>query len=97
MSAAREEILKAVEKALPSSRLGAAAVDAEARALIGELDAVRPKLPLTGVTASFTQRVSESKVGASAKWVRSLDELPGAVARYLSARSVPRTSCSSRH
>jgi L-lactate dehydrogenase complex protein LldG len=89
MTAAREEILNAVEKALPLSRLGAAAVDAEARALIGELSAVRPKLPLTSVTASFTQRVAESKVGAGGERVRSIDELPGAVARYLSARSLP--------
>jgi L-lactate dehydrogenase complex protein LldG len=89
MTAAREEILSAVEKALPVSRSGAAAIDAEARALIGELGAVRPKLPLTSVTASFTRRVAESKVGASAERVHSIDELPGAVARYLSAKSLP--------
>ncbi len=89
MTSAREEILKAVEEALPRSRLDAAAVDAEARALIGELGAVRPKLPLASVTASFIQRVAESKVGASAERVRSIDELPAATARYLSARSLP--------
>ena len=89
MTAAREEILKAVEKALPLTRLDAVAIEAEARALIGELAAVRPKLPLTSVTASFTQRAAGSKVGASVEQVRSIDELPEAVARYLSVRSLP--------
>ena len=89
MTAAREEILNAVEKALPRPRLDAAAVDAEARALIGEPGAVRPKLPLATATAIFIRRAAESKVGASAERVPSIDELPGAVARYLSARSLP--------
>jgi L-lactate dehydrogenase complex protein LldG len=89
MTTAREAILKAVEKALPRTRLNAVAIEAEARGLICEPDAVRPKLPLESVTASFIERASGPKVGASVEQVRSIDELPEAVARHLSARSLP--------
>ncbi len=89
MSAARKAILKAVTKALPPRKPDAAAIAAGARALIEEPQAARPELPLASLTESFAARVAGPKVGATVERILSIDELPGAVARYLAARKLP--------
>ncbi len=89
MSSARQQILNAVAKALPGKKPDAAAIAAEARLLIGDLDAVRPALPLPNLTECFLQRVEGSKVGATVGRAGSLSELPVAVARHLAATKLP--------
>jgi L-lactate dehydrogenase complex protein LldG len=89
MSRARKAILKAVEKALPRNRPDAAAIGAEARLLIGKPYAIRPPLQLASVVEGFLQRVAGSKVGATADRIKSIGELPGAVARHLAAKDLP--------
>jgi len=89
MSSARQQILSAVAKALPGKKPDATAIAEEARLFIGDLDAVRPALPLPNLTECFLQRVEGSKVGATVGRVASVLELPDAVARHLAARKLP--------
>jgi L-lactate dehydrogenase complex protein LldG len=89
MSGAREAILKAAAAALPSRRLDSAAIAAEARALLGEPQAIRPPLVNPSVIGSFVQRVASSKVGAAVDRIPSIDRLPEAIAQHLAARKLP--------
>lgn len=86
---ARNAILQAVAKALPRGGRDAAEIAAEARLLIGDLNAVRPALPLPDLTASFMQRAANPKVGATAARIPSLAEFPQAVAQQLAASGRP--------
>ena len=61
MSSARQQILSAVAKALPGKKPDATALAEEARLSIGDLDAVRPALPLPDLTECFLQRVEGSQ------------------------------------
>ena len=89
MSAAREAILKAVAEALPSNRPDAAAIAAEARALLSEPQAIRPPLADAGLVESFVHKLAGSKVGATVERIPSIARLPEAVARHLAARKLP--------
>jgi L-lactate dehydrogenase complex protein LldG len=89
MSRARKAILNAVEKALPPGRPDAAAIAAEARLLLGMPGAIRPPLQTAGIAESFLQRVAGSKAGAAAERIATIQELPNAVARHLTAKNLP--------
>jgi L-lactate dehydrogenase complex protein LldG len=88
MNAAREAILNAVARALPAGRPSPAKIAAEARALLGAPEAIRPALVSPGVVESFVQRVAGSKVGATVDRVPSIGCVPEAVARHLVARKL---------
>jgi L-lactate dehydrogenase complex protein LldG len=89
MSTARAAILKAVANALPGTKPDAAAIAAEARQLLRDPNAMRPRLPSANAVESFLQRVAASKAGATGERIASIEEFPDAVARYLAARTLP--------
>jgi L-lactate dehydrogenase complex protein LldG len=86
---ARTAILKAVAKALPHRTQDAAEIAAKARFLIGNLNPVRPALPLPDLTGSFIQRAANPKVGATVARIPSLADFPKAVAQQLAASGRP--------
>lgn len=86
---AREAVLGAVRAALGRSLPDPAAVAAQAAALLADLDAVRPALPVPDPVDAFAQRVVSPKVGATLDRVGGLAELPGSVRRYLDGHGLP--------
>ncbi len=89
MNVAREAILVAVGQASPAKESSPAEIAAGARALLEELQAIRPPLVNPDVVESFVQRVAASKVGATVDRVASIGRLPEAVARHLAERKLP--------
>lgn len=85
---ARDEILTAAARALQSVDRSARAIASEARALLDAPDGMRPALPMAGTVESFVQRIAGPKVGATVDHVARLEDLPVAVARYLTARNL---------
>lgn len=93
MSAARDAVLGAVRRALGRGAgpgPDRAAVEAEARALLADPDAIRPALPVADPVEAFAARVASAKVGATLDRIGSFAELPGAVGRYLDGHGLPR-------
>lgn len=83
MNGARETILAAVRAGLGGQRAAAAAIAAEARALLDAPELIRPALADPDLVAAFTARASAPAVGTTVERVGSLRELPDAVRRYL--------------
>ena len=80
---AREAVLGAVRAALGRGRPDASSVAADAWALLADMDAVRPALPAPDPVGAFAAHVVSPKVGATLDRIGALEELPGAVRRYL--------------
>jgi len=86
----RERILAAVRSALGGERRDAAAIAAEAAALLHDPELIRPHLPDRSLVDLFAERVSHPRVGATVERVASVAELPAAVRRYLEAHDLPK-------
>ena len=83
MSGAREGILGAVRAGLGGHRAAAAAITAEAHALLEAPELIRPELVDPDLVTAFTARASAPAVGTTVERVAGLLELPDAVRRYL--------------
>lgn len=86
---ARQSILDAVKHALGDRTPDAAAVRAEADALLASSSSARPRLLAAELVDAFIARVTTPKVAATAERIAQDDELPAAVKRYLDARDLP--------
>ena len=88
MSKARDAILAAVRHGLQG--LGPAGdPGAEAAALLGDLDAVRPQAPALDTLGLFIEKVVTPPRAATLDQVDGLAAVPGAVARYLESEALP--------
>lgn len=85
---ARDTILAAINATL-GLRPVQAAIDAEARALLLDLDEIRPALPAGSLPDAFAARATSAKVGATLERIGALMELPGRVAAYLAGHGLP--------
>jgi L-lactate dehydrogenase complex protein LldG len=87
MSEARTDILTAIRS---SGHAGgfAAAIAAEAGALLADPSVCRPMLPTGALADIFIARVTSPKVAASAERIDGLADVPAAVARYLTAQNL---------
>ena len=83
MTGAREAILGAVRAGLGGRRVEAAAIAAEASALLEAPELIRPALADRDLVIAFTARASAPAVGTTVERVAGLLELPDAVRRYL--------------
>lgn len=90
MMSARETILNAVRAGLDNRKVDAVAARREADALLQDLDAIRPALPVGPLVDAFIARVTSPKVAATAECITDINELPAAVGRYLDAHNLPR-------
>ena len=88
---AREAVLGAVRAALGRGHLDRSSIAHEARALLHDMDAVRPALPFQDLVEAFAARVISPKVGATLDQIGVLHEVPRAVQRYLSDQGLPHT------
>ena len=88
MSGAREGILGAVRAGLGGHRAAAAAITAEAHALLEAPELIRPELVDPDLVTAFTARASAPAVGTTVERVAGLHELPDAVRRYLDRHSL---------
>lgn len=85
----RERILAAVRAGLGGRRVDAAAVATEAAALLAAPDDIRPRLAAATLVEAFS--IKAEALGTTLDHVADLDEVPGAVARYLTAHDLPST------
>jgi len=85
---ARDAILSAIAATL-GPRPAASAIDAEAQALLLDLDEVRPALPPGALPDAFAARATSAKVGATLERIGALTELPARVAAYLDSHGLP--------
>jgi len=94
MSDARSAILAAIATTQARRQVGpradAATIAAEAAALRGRADATRPDRLGGPLDAVLMRRLVSPAIGATTEQVRALDDLPGAVGRYLAARGLAR-------
>ncbi|MBV9654867.1 MAG: LUD domain-containing protein [Acetobacteraceae bacterium] len=91
MSDARAQILGAVRTALGPPR-EAAAIAAEAAALLETPELIRPRLPNRSLTDVFAERISAPKIGATVERVPRLADFPRAVDRYLRENGLPQAA-----
>jgi L-lactate dehydrogenase complex protein LldG len=84
---ARDRILAAVRGGLGGRRQDAAAIAADAAALLAEPDAIRPRLAAATPVDSFCAKAAA--LDTSIERVRVLDDVPAAVGRYLAANGLP--------
>ncbi|WP_062110965.1 LutC/YkgG family protein [Aureimonas sp. AU40] len=82
---AREAIFSAIGRALGPAK-SAAAIQAEADALLAEPERVRPRLPEGDLVSLFEAAVTRLPPGASSERVAGLAALPGAAAAHLARR-----------
>lgn len=84
---ARADVLARVRRALGGERADAAAIEAEAAALVGELAAVRPAVGDRDALERFTEKATSERVTATVECVAA-DDLPARVAAYLAERGL---------
>ena len=97
---ARDVILMDVRGALGASkqaRRGSKDIAEEAIALLADIDKTRPTLPNNDPVESFAQRVVGPKVNATLDRIAQLDDVPTAVARYVDAHSLERSTSVAPH
>ena len=94
MSDARSAILAAIATTQARRHAGpradGVAIAAEAAALRGRADATRPDRLGGSLDAVLMRRLTSVAIGATTEQVRDIDDLPGAVGRYLAARGLAR-------
>lgn len=83
----RERILAAVRAGTGGQRRDAAAIAAEAAALLAAPDAIRPRLAAASLVESFVAKAAA--LGTTFDRVGPLADVPAAVGRYLSAQGLP--------
>lgn len=83
----RDTILAAIRKGLGGERGDPAAIAAEAEALLAGADASRPRLAATMLPEAFIAKATA--LGTTVDRVSRLDDVPGAVGRYLEAQGLP--------
>ena len=94
---ARDDTLRAVREALNTPPRDAATIRAEAAALLGEPQAIRPALAQGSLADVFAARVTTPKVAATVDRVAGAIDLPDAVtATCASADLRRRWRCSRR-
>lgn len=85
---ARDAILSAIAATL-GPRPAPAAIEAEAQALLLDLDEIRPALPPGALPDAFAARATSAKVGATLERIGALPDLPACVAAYLGSHGLP--------
>ena len=85
---ARDDTLRAVREALNTPPRDAATIRAEAAALLGEPQAIRPALAQGSLADVFAARVTTPKVAATVDRVAGAIDLPDAVHRYVRQRGL---------
>lgn len=90
---ARERVLGAVRTALGGRAVDPARVAADARALLADLDAIRPALMADDPVEAFIARATSPKlIGTSLERIPEMAEFPAAVRRYLAAQDLPESA-----
>jgi L-lactate dehydrogenase complex protein LldG len=84
---ARDEVLARVRAALGGERADAAAIRAEADALVGDLAAIRPAVDDRDTLARFTEKATSERVTATVERVAA-DDLPTRVGAYLATHAL---------
>ncbi|WP_295049263.1 LUD domain-containing protein [uncultured Paracoccus sp.] len=84
---ARDRILSAIRAALPDTRPAPDAIAAEARALLDDPDAIRPRPAADCPVEAFVLKAEA--IGTTIDRVPGLDAVPVAVMRYLSGHGLP--------
>lgn len=84
---ARDRILSAIRAALPDTRPAPEAIAAEARALLDDPDAIRPRPAADRPVEAFVRKAEA--IGTTIDRVPGLDAVPVAVMRYLSGHGLP--------
>ncbi len=87
---ARDIVLGRVREALGGARLDAAAIAGEARALVPDLDAVRPPLGDAQALDRFVEKATSDRVTATVERLEGALRLPAAVAAYLGRHALGR-------
>lgn len=89
---ARDAILGAVRAALGARATDARGIADEARALLADPQAVRPRLAVDDPVEAFVARAGSAKlVGTSVERIERIERFPQAVARYLAGQGLPRS------
>lgn len=86
---AREEIFKALGGLAGERTTQVASIDEQARALLTDLDAIRPARCADTVVDAFMDRINGPKVAANAERIASLLELPAFVRQFVQMRDLP--------
>ena len=87
----RDAVLGAVRAALGRGAPDARRVTDEARALLDDADAIRPRLPAADPVEAFLGRAASPKlIGTSVERIARAADFPAAVGRYLAAQGLPR-------
>jgi L-lactate dehydrogenase complex protein LldG len=84
---ARADILARVRKALGGERADAAAIQAEAATLVGDLGAIRPAVDDRDALRRFTEKATSERVTATVERVPA-EALPARVGAYLAERGL---------
>ena len=82
----RDHLLSAIRTGLGGGRQGPDAIAAEADTLLVDPDAIRPRLAAATLVDSFAAKAAA--LGTTIDRVAALDEVPGAVGRYLATHGL---------
>lgn len=88
MSGARDAILGAVCAGLGGRRADAAAIAAEAEALLAAPELIRPALADPDLVEAFVRKATAPEVGTTVERIADLGRLPTAVRAYLAAHGL---------